>query len=126
MTTNKITKKDLFEMFPDDIYDSLNSLDETARVIKRLIENEVRVSLPIFKTGEMEDVLISRNIICAINALNLLEDGEFHSAWNEIWDILSFKKENEYITKSEISLIYILLTLFVTRMDKYIRGITNE
>lgn len=122
MTANKLKKKDLIEELKIEC--NWNNKEEAVELLKiktyelmKIFESEAMCSIP-FNYGNKEEVLIKRNIVCANNFYVSLFNDNYEKAWFEMIDILDFKKNEDYISKNEIALFYIIMKSFYTFLEK--------
>ena len=111
MTANKIKKKDLDKLFKQ--VDPYNIDKNVLYSIKYVINNEVECSI---RSGGTDKHLTARNVMCFKNVVECLENYEFTTAWWEFTDIISFSKDEDYISVDEAVLLNIALEMILSKI----------
>lgn len=111
MTANKLKKKDLNELF--NKVDVRNLDKKVLYSIKRVLNNEVECSI---RNEGIDKHLTPRNVVCFNNVLECLNRNEIEVAWWELTDIISFNKDEDYISVDEVVLLNIGLGLIIEKL----------
>ena len=107
MTANKIKKKDIIEII-EKIQGTNNVIEKKEEINSFFdaIDSELFCSL-LEADGSMEEALNLRNVLCLENVLKELKENNITEAIWQLEDIFSYRDEDNYITKNELSLLYI-------------------
>lgn len=123
MTKNKITRETLMNELTDIEFNKNDYSDpepyrDKVEELYVVLKSETNVSLQVDKYIDKGDNLILRNVQCAINCLNRLNEYNYYEAWWELTDIISYRKDKDYISENEIALLYIMIVAFKNTIGK--------
>jgi len=117
MTKNKIKKIDFLKEYEkvnpnrEDHYDP-NPYKDIIIELQAILESEIGISLELKSYNQIGENLILRNVTCAKNCLINLFDCNYYDAWWELVDILDYRKDDDYVSENELSILYLLVVAF--------------